>query len=254
MIKMLDDKTLFKNENHDCWLANTDYWLHSPLRQVEDTKDFFRKKLKEILFDGCTIFDLGCGNGWLIDFILELNINIKYVGIDFNEKFIEYLQGKYSNSNFEFVLADLEKPLDEKYLNKADFAFNNFNFFEIADLPPAFENSHKTLNDNGSLIIATIDVTYLVVAISETYEDFKKNLVMYEQVKAQGKVPYFFQPIDLGNASSNQLKYASVLYSLADYFKLAKSKGMTLKDYDEVICAARFIPKVYQYMEFSKKK
>ena len=74
MIKMLDDKTIFKNENYNCWIENTDYWLHSPLRQVEDTKDFFRKKLKEILFNGCIIYDLGCGSGWLIDLILELSL------------------------------------------------------------------------------------------------------------------------------------------------------------------------------------
>lgn len=253
MIKFLDDKLHFKNENHNGWLINTDYWLHSPLRQVEDTKDFFRKKLKELIFEGCIIYDLGCGSGWLLDFILELNININYVGFDFNEKFIENLQNKYKGKkNLEFVLTDLEKPLTEKYLSKADFAFNNFCFIEIADLPSAFENSYKTLNNNGSLIIATIDVTYLVVAVSNTYEDFKKNLIKYDEVKAQGKVPYFFQPIDLGNGASNQLKYASVLYSLADYFKLAKARGMILKDYDEVNCLTRFIPKIYQYMQFSK--
>ena len=253
MIRMLDNKLLFKNENHDSWLINTDYWLHSTLRQVEDTKLFFKKKLNELLFEGCTVYDLGCGNGWLLDFLLETKINVNYVGIDFNEKFIEYLKDKYSShKNCEFILADLEKPLESKLLGKADFSFNNFNFFEIADLSPAFETAYSTLNEKGSLIIATIDVTFLIVAISETYDDFKRNLVKYEETKAQGKVPFFFQPIDLGNASSTQLKYASVLYSFADYFKLAKSKNMTLKDYDEVICASRFIPKIYQYMEFTK--
>ena len=252
---MLDDKLLFKNENHDSWLINTDYWLNSTLRQVEDTKFFFKRKLNELLFEGCTVYDLGCGNGWLLDFIIETQISVTYVGIDFNEKFIDYLKDKYSNlKNCEFVLADLEKPLESRLLNRADFAFNNFNFFEIPDLPPAFETSYSTLNETGSLIIATIDVTFLIVAVSSTYEDFKHNLIMYEEVKAQNKVPYFFQPIDLGNAASTQLKYASVLYSFADFFKLARAKKMNLKDYDEIICASRFIPKTYQYMQFAKAK
>lgn len=253
MIKMLKDKLQFKNENLNSWVENTEYWLNSSLRQVEDTKDFFRKKLKELLFDGCTVYDLGCGSGWLIDFIAELNISVKFVGIDFNEKFIQYLREKHTDtSHFEFVLADLEKPLEQVHYGKADFVFSNFNFFEIADLPPAFENAYKLLNNNGSLIISTIDVTYLIVAISNNYDEFKKNLIMYEEAKAEGKVPYFFQPIDLGNSASTQLKYASVLYSFADYFKLAKSKGLVLQDFDEVICASRYIPKIYQYMQFSK--
>jgi len=250
---MLDNKEEFKKENHDSWLANTEYWLNSPLRQVEDTKAFFKKKLKDILFDGCVVYDLGCGSGWLIDFILELGINFTYTGFDFNEKFIEYLQKRYgTNPNFEFLCADLEKPLPKQFYGKSDFAFNNFNFFEIPDLSPAFDNAVNVLNNKGNLIISTIDVTYLIMAVSETYDDFRRNLVMYENIKSAGQVPYFFQPIDLGNATSKELKYASVLYSFADYFKLAKSKQLILSDYEEIICEARFIPKVYQFMNFSK--
>ncbi len=249
---MLDDKKKFKNENHENWLSNTGYWLSSPLRQVEDTKEFLKKKLGEILFEGCTVYDMCCGSGWLLDFIIESGVRVKYVGFDFNERFISYLTDKFSGQpDYSFVLADLENPIGETYSATADFSFNNFSFFEIANLAPAFDNAVKILKPGGSLIITTIDVSYLIVAISNTYEDFKNNLVMYEQVKAKGEIPYFFQPIDLGNAASEQLKYASVLYSLADYFKLAKSKGLILKEYDEIICMSRFIPKVYQYLEFS---
>ncbi len=253
MISKMYSKLEFKKENLECWKKNTNYWLNSPLRQVEDTKSFFTNKLKEILFNNCIIFDLGCGSGWLIDLIQELNISVKYIGIDFNKKFIDFLNGKFNNSNYEFILADLEEPLNQKYYNKADFVFNNFNFFEIANLESAFDNAYQFLKKDGSLIISTIDVTYLVVAISKNFDEFKQNLVDYEKTKNGGNVPYFFQPIDLGYASSNNLRYASVLYSLADYFRLAKSKGLSLIDYDEIICTSRFIPKIYQYIQFSKK-
>lgn len=251
---MIKSKLDFKKENQIAWEHNTDYWLHNPLRQVEDTKIFFKQKLAESVIPDMFVIDMGCGSGWLLDFLLELNIPFKYLGLDFNKKFIDHLQNKYSNipfASFEFV--DFEEPIDKKHYSSADIIFNCFNFFETANLENAFGNAAHMLKPSGKLVIFTIEVTYLILAVSSSMEEFKIKLKTYEEIKNKGEVPYFFQNIDMGDSESKDLKYASVLYSLDDYHKQAKKFNMYFSDYGEVIKTSKYLPKVYQYIVFAKK-
>lgn len=250
---MLRNKSEFKKENQENWEINTDYWLNNPLRQVEDTKILFKEKLKETVKSGMTIVDMGCGSGWLLDFIQELNIEFFYIGLDFNSKFIEHLKQKHSQlSNTYFESIDFEEEISDKLLHRADVVFNCFNFFEIANLDSAFGNAVNMLKPNGKLIIFTIEYIYLILAVSHSMDEFKFNLKIYEEIKSKGDVPYFFQNIDLGDAESENLKYASVLYSFDDYFKQARKNKMTLADYGEIVKTSKFIPKTYQYIVFKK--
>jgi|GEM_PF-2258252 SAM-dependent methyltransferase len=249
---MIKNKNEFKKENQENWKINSDFWLNNPLRQVEDTKIFFKEKLKEITKSGVTIVDMGCGSGWLLDFILELNIHFFYIGLDFNKKFIEHLSLKYAHiSNVSFEYIDFEEELPNKFLHCADIVFNCFNFFETANLDAAFSNGSKMLKPKGKLVIFTIEYTYLILAVSDDMNSFKKNLKIYEEIKSKGEVPYFFQHIDLGDRESENLKYASVLYSFDDFFKQAKRNQMTLADYGEVVKTSKFLPKTYQYIVFN---
>lgn len=250
---MLLDKIEFKNENLDNWKNNTEYWLNNPLRQVEDTKDFFIPKLKELISEESSVLDMGCGSGWLLEFIRQIDLNTKYYGIDFNEKFIEALRIKNSNDiNASFDTVDFENELSSEYFEKFDIVFNCFNFFETANLDVAFANAVKMLKPNGKLVIFTIEYTFLILALSHNMEEFKKYLKIYDEAKNKGVVPYFFQNIDLGNAESETLKYASVLYSFDDYYKQATKHSLSLADYGEVVKTAKFLPKTYQYFVFKK--
>lgn len=252
-MRILKDKSEFKKENQESWEKNIAYWLNSPLRQVEDTKLFFKEKLKELLKSGMTVADMGCGSGWLLDFLLELDIPFTYIGLDLNSKFIEHLRLKYSQiSNASFETVDFEEGVTDKFLHCADVVFNCFNFFETTNLDSAFANGSRMSKSNGKLVIFTIDYTYLILAVSHSMEEFKSNLKMYEEVKSKGEVPYFFQNIDLGDTESRDLKYASVLYSFDDYFKQAQKHQMSLVDYGEVIKTSKFLPKTYQYIVFKK--
>lgn len=251
MIEMLNNKEMFKLENLRNWHKNTDYWLNNPLRQVEDTKDFFKPKLRNLVSPNMSILDMGCGSGWLLDFLIELQIPFTYKGLDFNRKFINYLSDKYQSlNNVSFEAVDFEKEIPIHLVNEFDLVFNCFNFFETANLDKALDNAQKMKKEQGKLIIFTIDSTYLIVGVSKTMEEFKFNLKTYEQFKSKNKTPYFFQKIDLGDAESADLKYASVLYSFGDYYKKAKECNMNLVDYGEVIKTSKFIPKIYQFIVF----
>jgi SAM-dependent methyltransferase len=252
-MKMLLDKIEFKKENLSNWENNTDYWLNNPLRQVEDTKAFFLPKLKELV-KGCnSILDMGCGSGWLLEYLRQIDLKTQYCGIDFNDKFIQALKAKYKfDSNAVFKTIDFEAELSSNYVERFDLVFNCFNFFETANLDASFGNAVKMLKPNGKLIIFTIEYTYLILALSHNMEEFKNYLKIYDDAKNKGMVPYFFQNIDLGNAESETLKYASVLYSFDDYFKQATKYGLKLIDYGEVVKTAKYLPKTYQYFVFIK--
>lgn len=246
-------KDEFKSENKRGWEANSNYWLNNPLRQVEDTKPFFKEKLRQMVRPDMTIVDMGCGSGWLLDFLLELGIPFSYIGLDFSPKFIAHLKNKYSRLPFvSFEVVDFEELIPQRLHASADIVFNCFNFFEVLDLDVAFANAVWMLKPKGQLVVFTIDAIYLALAVSKDMSEFRKNLREYEVMKTSGEIPHFFQNIDLGDAESKDLKYASVLYSLDDFFKQAKKNSMCLIDYGEVIKTSKFLPKTYQYIAFSK--
>lgn len=253
------DPLEFKNTNKKEWHKNTTYWIESELRQVVDTRLFLKDKLQTLIKHYPTdyefsIYDFGFGNCWLLDLIIELKINFKYVGFDFNTKFIEIYGKKYQEfDNIKFVEFDLEKPINEEFINAADFVFTLFTLFEIPKVDHVFKNISNCLKKNGKHILLTIDSFYLMLALSENMEDLKNVLTKFDEFKNNGKTPYFFQDIDLGDRASDQLKYASVLHTTSDYIKIAQSYNLYLFAFDELIKTAKFTPKVYQYYEFSKK-
>ena len=193
-MQMLKSKFDFRKKNQKNWEENSTYWLNNSLRQVEDTKSFFKKKLLSLIKPNMTIVDMGCGSAWLLEFLLELDIKFKYTGLDFNPVFIKHLKNKYnSKSNIEFIEIDFEVGIPKKLVKKADIVFNLFTFFENSDLDTAFSNAHNMLKPNGELVIFTIDCVFLILAVSSNMEEFKEKLKMYEEVKSIGEVHIFFK-------------------------------------------------------------
>ena len=249
----------FKKSNKLEWNKNTDYWTQSELRQVVDTRHFLKLKLQDLFakypkdFE-FTIYDFGFGNCWLLELIIELKVNFKYIGFDFNKKFIEIYTKKYQSlQNIKFIDQDLEEPISQELLNKADFVFTLFTLFEIPQVDKVFKNVSNCLKNKGKHILMTIDSFYLMLALSNNFQELKDILKTFSDYKNKNKTPYFFQDIDLGDKNSTKLKYASVLYTTSDYIKKAQNNNLDLITFDELIKTAKFTPKVYQYYEFSKK-
>ncbi len=60
--------------------------------------------LQDIVKDGMSVLDVGCGNGRMADFLK--NKDIRYVGIDLNQHFIQIVQERYGSSS-EFYQGDI---------------------------------------------------------------------------------------------------------------------------------------------------
>lgn len=257
MLEQLKDKLAFKKRNRRSWERNTEFWLHSPLRHFVDTETFLRDRLPE-LFDGLqsddpVVVDMGTGSGWALTLLRELGLHCKFIGLDFNPLFIDYLSENFEHdSRARFLRFDLEDRLPEGLVGRADIVFNFFNFFEIANMQAAFKNAALMLKPGGRLVMMTIDSYYLMFALVETMPELKELMKLYEMQKTSGNVPFFFQKIDLGDSESEEYEYASVLYSFADYYKEAKKNALDLAEFDEIVKTGKFIPKVYHYFVFSK--
>ena len=127
-----------------------------------------------------TVLDMGCGNGFLYEKIRARWPNIHYVGLDFNETFINFLNKEHAaDNNSQFVLLDIEGKLPDRLVEFADVVFNFFVFFELQNMPAAFKNAAKLLKSGGHLSVLTIEYFYLLLAISDGMRDFKRNLKKY---------------------------------------------------------------------------
>jgi tRNA G46 methylase TrmB len=62
-----------------------------------------------------SILDVGCGRGDLYQLLTQINPNINYKGIDFNENLINLAKSKYGQDNFEAVEFLMAKLLPESY-------------------------------------------------------------------------------------------------------------------------------------------
>lgn len=257
MLEVLKNSEEFKKRNQEAWKRNTNFWLSSELRQLTDTKTFLLDKLPTLISNEANslpyVVDMGTGSGWLLELLKSLSIKCNFIGLDFNELFINHLNVKFADSpNTTFIKNDFEDEIPEHLINTSDVVFNFFNFFEIANLEKAFSNAVKLLKPKGKLVILTIDYVYLILALAKNMDQLKLILTEYDQMKNHNEIPFFFQKIDLGFSESEEYEYPSVLYSFNDYYLQATNNYMKLVDYFEIVKTAKPIPKVYQYMVFQK--
>jgi SAM-dependent methyltransferase len=254
MVYRIADGASFKQSNLQNWRANTDFWLRGKMRHLRDVYDSTKRILADVLGRrreaGCPrVLDVGCGEGWLLRLIEEQNFEVEYVGLDFNERFIDALARQHSgNEHVRFILHDVEEGLPKDLVGTVDVVINAFNFFEVPRLSIAFRNVAEALRDDGVLIIVTIDPVIQLVAISNSFQELKEALREYQNHPEELG---YDKEIDASNGESERV-YKGILYSTATYVDLAKQNGLQLIDYQEVVATANRIPQIYQYIIFGK--
>lgn len=244
----------FKQNNLVGWYENSDFWLQGKMRHIKDIYDFTGNEIQNILLKSQslgrkTLVDIGCGEGWILRLLKEKGIDINYIGVDFNSKFIDTLKEKYKGiDNVEFLCMDIENPVPDWLYGYADIAVNLFNFFEIPNIDSGFANTCKMIKKNGYLLIVSIDPIMQILAISDDHKTFISNLKKYE--KHSNSLGYD-KDIDIGDQKSGRV-YRGILYSNATYVRLAKKNNLVLDDYKEVIKTGNYIPQIYQFLYLIK--
>lgn len=112
-------------------------------------------KLTEMVKEGDSVLDAGCGNGRLLQaFTLK---KVRYVGLDLNPKFIEYAKQSWAIPNGKFVLGDILE-MDKNFDLNEEFDFI-FCIAVIHNIPGftnqalALEQLKNKLKPGGKLII-----------------------------------------------------------------------------------------------------
>jgi len=241
-IETLTDRDLFRHRRELAWRKSSAYWLNSPLRHVDDVGETIATRVEELCAQSSrsrpVVLDVGCGSGWLLAEMRRRAMSAFYIGVDSNRAFIEHCRSTFPKlPNIRFELVDLEK--DEKSQRQlADVAVSSFVFFELCDLNRGFLNVAKALRPRGRLLLSVIDKTYLLLALSHDWLDFRRKLRLYQTLPG---TKYAFQPIDLGDSVSKTLVYPSVLYSTQDYIDSAFRAGFTLCGYREEVFTAKAV-------------
>ena len=248
------DKASFKRINYENWHTNTDFWLQGKMRHLHDIWEPTGEVLADILLQTSTVgtgrlIDFGCGEGWLVRLLIEKQIDISYLGVDFNEYFVEHLSRRYvGDPRISFRRYDIEDSLPDELVDAARVAVNIFNFFEVPDISRAFRNVALSLKPGGILLIVSIDPIMQMLAVTENRDDLSKVLKAYE---ANPETLGYDKDIDVGDSRSGRI-YKSLFYSSAFYVRLAKANGLSLFDYREVVKTANFVPQIYQFLLFRK--
>ncbi len=252
-ILLLNESSDFKQQNKSQWIANSSFWLSGKMNHINDvapiTIDIIKKIIEQEKIKAPSIFDIGCGEGWLYRNILKSKIDCSYYGTDFNEIFVEELSKEFADckqANFIYNDIELEVPISE---NSADIIVNAFNFFELPDLEKGFSNTVKLLKKNGVLIIITIDPIIQLLAVSDNYFEFLAYLKLYAEGKS--KVGYK-KNIVVGDERSDRY-YMGILYSLIDFLNLAKVENLDLVNCKEIVKSESPTPQVFQFLIFKKK-
>ncbi|MGC9778441.1 MAG: class I SAM-dependent methyltransferase [Candidatus Heimdallarchaeota archaeon] len=113
-----------------------------------------RPAIKSLTFEvkDKTILEVGCAGGALTEWLVDQRA--KVVAIDISEKMIEYTKKRLGSKAKVFV-ADVSKPLDFVETDSIDVIIASLVLHYISNWLPVFDEFHRVLRNNGSIIIST---------------------------------------------------------------------------------------------------
>ena len=130
-----------------------DQWAlcgRSELMEKEHGKNVL-KFLASISFDKPFSFlDVGCGNGWVVRKIAQLENCKKAVGIDKSKNMIKNAKSKIISSKENYIHADIE---DWRYTGKFDFIFSMEVIYYSESIQKALSKIYSLLKNNGQFFL-----------------------------------------------------------------------------------------------------
>lgn len=124
----------------------------SDLMEREHTKSVINF-LQSVSFENSFSFlDVGCGNGWVVRKIAELENCKKSVGIDKSKNMIKIALKKKKFSKEQYVQDDIESW---KYRGKFDYIFSMESLYYVVSLELALKKIYKLLLPDGQFFCGT---------------------------------------------------------------------------------------------------
>jgi ubiquinone/menaquinone biosynthesis C-methylase UbiE len=136
------------NTIFDKWAKNG----RDELMEKEHGKNVM-KFLETISFDKPFLFlDVGCGNGWVVRKIAEVNNCKKAIGIDKSKNMILQANAKKKTNKEEYIYKSIESL---RYKNKFDFIFSMESLYYVDSIEIALEKIYKLLKPGGQFFCGT---------------------------------------------------------------------------------------------------
>ena len=133
----------------DKWAQNG----RAELMEIEHGKNV-SKFLDSISFEKPFSFlDMGCGNGWVVRKMSEMENCKKAIGIDKSKKMIIQAKKKISNKKQSFVHTDIESW---KYNGKFDYIFSMESLYYADSIDVALRKIFKLLKPGGNFFVELI--------------------------------------------------------------------------------------------------
>ena len=249
MIVEVKNESEFKNLCRNAWKRNAQLWIEG--RKLPIRLKYY--VLNSILNGNKSpsILDIGCGNGWLFDELLNLypSFDFSYIGLDTNELFISHLNKSASDKRAKFIYADFEEELDQVVDNSIDKAIAVLSFIEMTDLKSAFNNVYRKLIRGGDCIIVVLNPYLELMRLNSDMSNLKRDLSIFRS----GKMYYYEKKI-VSDDLVSEVNYYGLLHHIDNYFSIAKNCGLMISDFKEIDAIDEFGPgsTVYHCIEFKK--
>ena len=147
------EKMLVRNmdkvkKTFDSWASSG----RSELMEKEHSKNVL-KFLNSISFSKPFSFlDVGCGNGWVVRKISQLDNCKKAVGIDKSKKMILRANLKKKSNNESYVVSDV---ISWKYNGKFDYIFSMESLYYSSPMESALKKIYRLLKPKGQFFCGT---------------------------------------------------------------------------------------------------
>lgn len=138
----------------DSWHKNAAPWTTAIReQQIESRKLVTDWAISEAILScsPSSVLDLGCGEGWLVRYLIDKNI--KAVGVDAIASMIA--QAKQITTG-DFYVASYEEIIQGKLNISADVVVCNFSLFGQEIVTKLFQTISSLINPNGSFIVQTL--------------------------------------------------------------------------------------------------
>ncbi len=249
MIIEVENKDEFKILCRNAWRNNARLWIENRKLPTD-----LRQYLLYLIVndsDNPVILDIGCGNGWLLDEILTIkpDFDCKYIGLDANDIFINYLKSRPLDRRTIFIEADFEEKFQEIQDNTIDKAFAVLSFIEMTNLKVAFSNVYDKLKSGGSCIIVVLNPYLELMRLNTDIQNLKRDLAIFRS----GKMYYYEKKI-IAEDLISEVNYYGLLHHIDNYFSIAKSCGLVITNFKEIDAIDEFGPgsTIYHCIEYKK--